>query len=290
MMENNLKLHYFSLVITLSACFTNNNFPAKSFKATSGKIAASQVSFRDFYCHFRSQTKAKGNCKTEALTVDSKFFKDNLSSIEEQKKRLLEYKPESFYNRSLKEEPNKIKSSPFKNPEAITIILSTGLFSELTSVVPFYKVLSKDYESSFRRKLDKALSKKKLSAKVFSLKEIKMVDRPLKELLAYGSIDDENNNPIVNIIYLKPELGSFETFGYFDKNKKLYDERLSKLFSAVAPPKRIYLAGHSRGASLMLDYLSYISKNKRILSFTRTSKDLYPLMVLYGEAPTLILW
>ena len=46
-----------------------------------------------------------------------------------------------------------------------------------------------------------------------------MVDRPLKELLAYGSIDDENNNPIVNIIYLKPELGSFETFGYFDKNK-----------------------------------------------------------------------
>ena len=111
--------------------------------------------------------KLKATVKQEALTVDSKFFKDNLSSIEEQKKRLLEYKPESFYNRSLKEEPNKIKSSPFKNPEAITIILSTGLFSELTSVVPFYKVLSKDYESSFRRKLDKALSKRSYQQKYF---------------------------------------------------------------------------------------------------------------------------
>jgi hypothetical protein len=71
-----------------------------------------------------------------------------------------------------------------------------------------------------------------------------------------GSIDDAQGRPLVTITYIKPPLGSLETFGTLDENADYYLPRLEKYFKLIGMPKHLYLMGYSRGTATALNLVT----------------------------------
>ena len=160
--------------------------------------------------------------------MDAELFRDNLDSLDAHTERLLKFRPENFYDRSIKTKARDVK--PSYNDEPITIVLSTGLFSELTPITPFYDYLDDSKDSIYRREVSAKLKGSQLEEKRYSIKDMKVIDTKLQNLFKFGSVDYKGK-ALINIVHLKPHMGSFESFGDFRRNKELYLKRLNKFFS-----------------------------------------------------------
>ena len=144
-----------------------------------------------------------------------------------------------------------------RNP--VHIVVVPGIFGEFIPVSPFEEVFRYGGAASVQwdRKLA-ALESVPASADLvhgrqFSAAAVKDVSRSMRDLVRVGSIDDADGTPLVTITYLKPELGSLETFGTLDDNADYYLTRLEKYFKILGTPEHLYVMGYSRGTPTALN-------------------------------------
>ncbi len=148
-----------------------------------------------------------------------------------------------------------------RNP--VHIVVVPGIFGEFIPVSPFEEVFQYGGAASVKwdRKMA-ALEADPVNADLvtdrqFSAAQVKDVSRSMRDLVRVGSIDDADGTPLVTITYLKPELGSLETFGTLDENADYYLTRLEKYFEILgAPPEHVYVMGYSRGTPTALNLVS----------------------------------
>ncbi len=144
----------------------------------------------------------------------------------------------------------------------VHIVVVPGIFGEFIPVSPFEEVFRYGGAASVRweQKLAEAEAdpaKKDLTVdRQFSPSALKDVQRSLKDLVRVGSIDDAEGKPLVTITYLKPALGSLETFGTLDENADYYLSRLDKYFRVSGRPEHLYVMGYSRGTATALNLVT----------------------------------
>jgi hypothetical protein len=155
---------------------------------------------------------------------------------------------------------NALENELVRNP--ISILIVPGIFGEFIPVSPFEEVFRVGGVASvdWDRKL-KALEADPNSAdlvkdKQYSTAAVGVIDRPMRELMRVGSIDDAAGRPLVTITYIKPALGSLETFGTLDENADFYLPRLEKYFKIMGVPKHLYVMGYSRGTATALNLVT----------------------------------
>jgi len=148
----------------------------------------------------------------------------------------------------------------------IHIVVVPGIFGEFIPVSPFEEVFriggvaKLDFEKKIGD-LEKDPKTHDLTRdKQWSSAQLKDVDKSLKDTLRVASIDDADGHPMVTITYLKPELGSLETFGTLDENANYYLPRLQKYFAAMGTPEHLYIMGYSRGMATALNLVSRAEK------------------------------
>ena len=150
-----------------------------------------------------------------------------------------------------------------RNP--VHIVVVPGIFGEFIPVSPFEEVFRYGGAASVQwdRKLKAAEADPRNADLVhdrqFSAAEVKDVSRSMRDLVRVGSIDDADGTPLVTITYLKPELGSLETFGTLDENADYYLTRLEKYFEILGTPEHVYVMGYSRGTPTALNLVARAS-------------------------------
>lgn len=169
--------------------------------------------------------------------------------------------------------------------QPLTIVLIPGIFGEFINNRPFESVLSK--ESVFSKKWQKKLAALEGSAqlgKVFNFKEMRVIEIPIQELVSASSIDSSDGHELVRLIYLKPLFGSLETLGNIASKRSIYQRRLSKVFSILGLPERIYLMGYSQGANVALDFVSDLAQKAKLYPWVENIKGVISLGgVLFGS-------
>jgi hypothetical protein len=155
---------------------------------------------------------------------------------------------------------NALETELVRNP--VHIIIVPGIFGEFIPVSPFEEVFRVGGAASvdFDKKM-KALEADPTKAdlvkdKTYSTAAVGVVDKSMRELMRVGSIDDQEGRPLVTITYLKPGLGSLETFGTLDENADYYLPRLEKYFKIIGVPKHLYVMGYSRGTATALNLVT----------------------------------
>ena len=179
-------------------------------------------------------------------------------------------RPTDLYNAGLRE-PLLVKRHP-TSPDLegelrhrpVHIVVVPGIFGEFIPVSPFEEVFQAggtaklDFEAKvdeLERSGDPA-KKERATDKQYSVAALGDVSKSLKDTLRVASIDDADGKPLVTITYLKPELGSLETFGSLDDNADYYLPRLEKYFQLVGIPSHLYVMGYSRGMATALNLVS----------------------------------
>lgn len=147
-----------------------------------------------------------------------------------------------------------------RNP--VHIVVVPGIFGEFIPVSPFEEVFRYGGAASvmWDRNM-KALEADPANAELthdrqFAAAQVKDVSRSMRDLVRVGSIDDSDGTPLVTVTYLKPELGSLETFGSLDDNADYYLTRLEKYFRIIGAPEHLYVMGYSRGTPTALNLVS----------------------------------
>lgn len=148
----------------------------------------------------------------------------------------------------------------------VHIVVVPGIFGEFIPVSPFEEVFAnggtaaKNWENVLAdAELDPA--KQALTQdKQYSAAALADVDKTLGATLRVGSIDAKDGTPLVTVTYLKPELGSLETFGSLDENADYYLPRLQKYFQLTGVPDHLYVMGYSRGMATALNLVSRADK------------------------------
>jgi len=176
-------------------------------------------------------------------------------------------RPSDFYERGL-EAPLALQRGPDGGLESelrrapVHIVVVPGIFGEFIPVAPFEEVLRRGgtAQSDWARALAAAEADPAKADLVhdrqFSAAKTKDVERSLRDLVRVGSIDDADGTPLVTVTYLKPELGSLETFGTLDENADYYLGRLEKYFAVTGAPERLYVMGYSRGTATALNLVT----------------------------------
>lgn len=147
-----------------------------------------------------------------------------------------------------------------RNP--VHIVIVPGIFGEFIPVSPFEEVFRYGGAASVAwdkklRALEADPTKKDLVRdRQFSAAAVKDVDRSMRDLVRVGSIDDQDGTPLVTVTYLKPEVGSLETFGTLDENADYYLSRLEKYFKITGMPDHLYVMGYSRGMATALNLVT----------------------------------
>jgi hypothetical protein len=147
-----------------------------------------------------------------------------------------------------------------RNP--VHIVVVPGIFGEFIPVSPFEEVFRYGGAASvqWEKKLATAEASPRNTDLVhdrqFSAAQVKDVSRSMRDLVRVGSIDDADGTPLVTITYLKPELGSLETFGTLDDNADYYLTRLEKYFEILGTPEHVYVMGYSRGTPTALNLVT----------------------------------
>lgn len=176
-------------------------------------------------------------------------------------------RPTDFYRRGLEaplvEErgPNGALESELRR-HPVHIVVVPGIFGEFIPVSPFEEVFRAG--GSARAAWDRNLAAAEADPskadlvhdRQFSTAVTKDVERSLRDLVRVGSIDDADGAPLVTVTYLKPELGSLETFGTLDENADYYLTRLEKYFRVAGAPPNVYVMGYSRGAATALNLVT----------------------------------
>jgi hypothetical protein len=175
--------------------------------------------------------------------------------------------PTDFYRKGLVE-PLHFKVGPtgsletelHRNP--VHIVIVPGIFGEFIPVSPFEEVFkfggaaSVHWNDAITAAENDPSMVDTAHDRQFSAAQVGDVTRSLRDLVRVGSIDDSDGTPLVTITYLRPELGSLETFGTLDENCDYYLSRLDKYFAIAGMPKHLYVMGYSRGTPTALNLVT----------------------------------
>lgn len=231
----------------------------------------------DFYTYLKNAGYSEDQVRQLVLMPTAAAMKPNVTvdpsrPLEGYDRAFRSIKPSDFYEAGLRE-PLVKKRYPLSQDlegelrrRPIHIVVVPGIFGEFIPVSPFEEVLRAggvaklDFEKRLRE-LEADPTKKSLTRdKQYSSFALKDVDKPLRDVLRVGSIDDAEGKPMVTVTYLKPELGSLETFGTLDENANYYLPRLQKYFDAMGVPEHLYVMGYSRGTATALNLVSRAEK------------------------------
>lgn len=84
---------------------------------------------------------------------------------------------------------------------------------------------------------------------------------PLEELFIVTSFDDNEGNPLFNLVYQKPVEGSLETMQSIEINLPIYLARVTKFFSVVGEDMGdIMFMGYSKGATDMMAVMNVVDR------------------------------
>jgi len=166
------------------------------------------------------------------------------------------WRPTQLYELGVKAPFHRIENpeAAFQRSGPVTIVIVPGIFGEFIAHFPFEEIL-KNKGSAFARQFQAAWARARPADKtdaVFSMADVKHVERPLPQIIEVASIDDSHGRPLVKLVFLKPLFASLETLGKLSENTEVYLRRLGKFWNVVGA-QRFYLLGYSRGAAVALD-------------------------------------
>jgi hypothetical protein len=157
------------------------------------------------------------------------------------------------------------KVSPVADPDSalktrpITIVIIPEFLAEFVSSQPLRKVLERT-ESVFATRWKRALAQHQIVNDrydtVYDLRALKNIQVPISETVQVASVDNVDGAPLLNIIYLKPRIGSLESLGSLRETTEYLMPRLSRVFNILGVPDEFYFMGFSRGAAVCLDMIS----------------------------------
>jgi hypothetical protein len=263
---------YFSVTVALHflmaiGCISRNAISIDELKVRSSpqaKPAQEALQFRSLLYHFAKEEMSHSEFLRTALVPDEALYEPHQTNFASIVEHFRKYKPETFYQRSLQHLPLKIAKLKKINLPPMTLIVIPGAFSEVANGTIFPEAVD-NRNSSFARWANKKYATAKPAYKVdkhYLLSEMQEVEAPLDELVRWGSIDDEEGNAMVNVIFLFPPFGALESFGNVEDHYPYYKRRLDKVFSIIGRQPRIYISGHSRGAPIAMDLIARIAKDK----------------------------
>ncbi len=168
-----------------------------------------------------------------------------------------------------------IPIKPMKDPNAIfaksgpvTIVIIPGIFGEMIDTAPFDEIYDLNETSTLRRAYDEQLKSKQTKSRRLNLRNLRIEEVSLGEVVRAGSIDDQAGRPLVNVIFLKAHPGSLETFGTIAQNSELYKERLDTYFKLMGVPANGFtLLGYSRGALPALEMAADFTDERQLAKF-----------------------
>lgn len=141
---------------------------------------------------------------------------------------------------------------PVAPKKPVTVVVIPGIFGEFIKTFPFHEIVT-NQQSAFFQKWNPAISK--IQDEVYSLADLKVIPKPMSDLIKFGSYDIEGK-PWVNVIVLQARLGSLETLGGLDTVLPAYMRRLNKIFNVIKDDSDLYILGYSRGGPVALELIA----------------------------------
>lgn len=187
------------------------------------------------------------------------------------------------YSRS---RPVEIQNDGFQalKGKPITFVVIPGIFTELTETYTFHEIVSNAKSSlsvQYQQKLSSAGHDSAKTDASFEMASMSQKSKPLSDLVKAGSFDDENGNPLINVVYLNAPRFSGESFGPIANNAEVYLRRVNKYFELMGVPENLYILGQSRGAMVVLELITQAEKQK--LPWLAHLKGMVSLVgILYG--------
>lgn len=200
------------------------------------------------------------------------------------------FKPSDLYEEGLKIPMAAIPAidTIFHTKGPITIVIIPGIFGEFITTYPYADMIENSQSSlsqHFQQALTQAEDQSLVVDASFDFEAMKNRDLPLSTLIKMASIDDENGQPLVNVIVLKSPSFSAETLGSLQDNREIYLRRISKVLQLIGMQERLYILGYSRGAAVALDLVTEAAKRSNEFPWFSHIKGMISLGgVLYGTA------
>ena len=220
------------------------------------EIATYPFRFRSIFYHFAKNDISYRNFLRLALVPDSELYRAPQTSFDAIHDYVKQFKPETYYRRSLQFPPPKVARLRKIGLPPMTLVVVPGTVSEL-AMGSIFPEATENKSSDFARSCAQKIGNSQKD-RSYLLAELGEVEAPLGEFFQCGSIDDSQGQAVINVVVLFPKLGSLESIGRIEEHYTYYKRRLDKFFSLMGPLPRIYLSGHSRGTAIALDMLSRV--------------------------------
>jgi hypothetical protein len=164
----------------------------------------------------------------------------------------------------------------------VTFVIIPGIFGEFIDHIPYEEILQNG-ESSLAQTWSELSSAPDFTDAVFDLESMQAQQRPMRELVQAGSLDDEAGRAQTRIILLKAPKTSLESLGTLAESAAIYQRRLSKIFDRIGAPENAYFLGYSRGLNVGMELVATSDVNTH--PWMRGFKGLIGLGgVTYGSA------
>jgi pimeloyl-ACP methyl ester carboxylesterase len=230
----------------------------KSHSADCKSSTPDAVFFRSLLANATRGRISPENFDRLLLMPEEGFYRPDQRSFASIAQFYRRYTPEDLYKSSLCSRDSVSTSIRVEDNASMTLVVLPGFMSEFLPESLFPEVVDSG-SSSFGRESRRALQDAPSSQKfdqVYSLAALKHISVPLSGLIRAGSIDDDRGNSRIRVIYLPQILGSLESVGNIERLYPIYKRRLDKFFALIGNQPNIFIAGHSRGAPIALDFLA----------------------------------
>ena len=170
---------------------------------------------------------------------------------------------------------DEVLKSSLRNKKTIYFFIP-GIVGELiTGNAVLTEILNKEtsFKKSYKQYLKnyKKLHGKKLTDPVFEMSSNKIEEKEIEELMYAGSIDDENNDPLVKLVYFFPKFLSMETFEATQIRANKLIRRIEKMMDLIEQNENtnydFVVIGYSQGGTVALEVASQLKEsNSKLLS------------------------
>lgn len=192
--------------------------------------------------------------------------------------------PSQLYENGLQvagqEEPD---PRPGLAAEPVTLLVVPGILAEWIDDVPFEEVMQ-NQQSSFARAHAAALAA--LRTQAYDVQALAKTERSLGELVTVASLDDASGHALVNLILLRPVLGTLETVAAHAEVLPVLLDRIDLVMRALplAATPALHVLGYSRGGPLGLELLAAAFADAPAHPWTARVRGFVSLAgVLYGS-------
>lgn len=165
----------------------------------------------------------------------------------------------------------KIIAPQLSAAQPITLVIVPGIFGEFIDTRAFEELFARAKDSGLNKRWFerlKNLPNCRLHSDIQCDQTTSLADltlqpqssdaklSELKELLSISSIDNEQGQPLIELVLFNTPLLSLESLGDIKSRAATFNRRLEKYFSLMGTPKNIVFIGYSRGTMIGLEMLS----------------------------------